>query len=324
MESPLDRAKSEFFRIVTEIGDHEEIMEFCDWAKQVMEEEIIGSMNGQLGHDPVNIDGIVEKRKDLTSVAHFCKTLQPNAEAVFPSEQINPPVNSPEGLNFHNTVHVDSFLYDEADVQDMTEEGKIPSHYCKDCGSKNCGEIEIMTHSCGRDDLEFIFDVLLPDLTGKTVLDVGSRLGAVLYGAYVFSKAQKIVGIEMNPDLCNITHSTLQQFRMLHKVDVVNAELSTRLDLLQGSDVIIFNNVFDWFVPIDVQVKLWQLIKENVRSGSILVTSPSLENALEILPNKAGIKLKRWVKPLPPFQKSAMLGQELKEKSEEIFMYNVL
>merc|ERR1712004_106071 len=204
----------------------------------------------------------VEKRKDLTSVAHFCKTLQPNAEAVFPSEQINPPVNSPEGLNFHNTVHVDSFLYDEADVQDMTEEGKIPSHYCKDCGSKNCGEIEIMTHSCGRDDLEFIFDVLLPDLTGKTVLDVGSRLGAVLYGAYVFSKAQKIVGIEMNPDLCNITHSTLQQFRMLHKVDVVNAELSTRLDLLQGSDVIILNNVFDWFVPIDVQVKLWQLIKE--------------------------------------------------------------
>ena len=43
MESPLDQAKSEFFRIVTEIGDHEQIIEFCNWAKEVMEEEIIGS-----------------------------------------------------------------------------------------------------------------------------------------------------------------------------------------------------------------------------------------------------------------------------------------
>ena len=190
MESPLDQAKSEFFRIVNEIGNHEQIIEFCDWAKEVMEEEIIGSNNG---HVPIT-DSLIEKRKDLTSVALFCKTLQPNAEAVFPSEQINAPVNSPDGLNFQNTMHIDSFLYDEADVQDMTEEGKIPSHYCKDCGSKNCEEIEVLTHSCGRDDLEFIFDVLLPDLTGKTVLDVGSRLGAVLYGAYIFSKAQKIIG----------------------------------------------------------------------------------------------------------------------------------
>ena len=67
-----------------------------------------------------------------------------------------------------------------------------------------------------------------------------------------------------------------------------------------------------------------QIIKDNVRSGSIMVTIPSLESALEILPNNAGIDLNTWVKPLPPFQKSAMFEQELKEKNENIFMYSVL
>jgi len=67
-----------------------------------------------------------------------------------------------------------------------------------------------------------------------------------------------------------------------------------------------------------------QIIKDNVRSGSIMVTIPSLESALEILPNNAGIDLSTWVKPSPPFQKSAMFEQELKEKNENIFMYSVL
>jgi hypothetical protein len=33
-----------------------------------------------------------------------------------------------------------------------------------------------------------MFRKLLPPLDGKTVLDVGSRLGAVLYGAFYHSK----------------------------------------------------------------------------------------------------------------------------------------
>ena len=55
MESPLDQAKSEFFRIVNKIGNHEQISEFCDWAKEVMEEEIIGSNNG---HVPITIPSL--------------------------------------------------------------------------------------------------------------------------------------------------------------------------------------------------------------------------------------------------------------------------
>ena len=54
--------------------------------------------------------------------------------------------------------------------------------FCRDCGSRKIDEIEFVTHSCSREQLEFIFRSLLPSLRGKTVLDVGSRFGAVLYG----------------------------------------------------------------------------------------------------------------------------------------------
>ena len=51
------------------------------------------------------------------------------------------------------------------------------THFCKKCGWKDIGEVELLTHSCSRVDLEFIFHGLLPDLNGKVILDVGSRIG---------------------------------------------------------------------------------------------------------------------------------------------------
>ena len=41
---------------------------------------------------------------------------------------------------------------------------------------------DFISHSVSREQLKFIFTDLLPDLSGKLVLDVGSRLGPVLYG----------------------------------------------------------------------------------------------------------------------------------------------
>lgn len=42
-----------------------------------------------------------------------------------------------------------------------------------------------LSHSMSHDGLLFIFKVLLPTLKNKTVLDIGSRLGAVLYGVKI-------------------------------------------------------------------------------------------------------------------------------------------
>merc|ERR1712013_306463 len=87
-----------------------------------------------------------------------------------------------------------------------------------DCGSRNTKDLTYITHSCSKERLQYIFEELLPDLKGKTVVDVGSRLGAVLYGAYYFSEASKIVGIEINKDFCKLQEDTVAKFKLKHRV----------------------------------------------------------------------------------------------------------
>ena len=70
----------------------------------------------------------------------------------------------------------------------------------------------------------------------------------------MLSNSSAIVGIEMNQDLCNLAAQTAQKFNMQDRMQIVNAELSTRIDLVRNADVIVLNNVFDWFVPIGKSV----------------------------------------------------------------------
>jgi len=42
--------------------------------------------------------------------------------------------------------------------------------------------VEFISHSMSKEDVKFIFNNLVPNLSGKMVVDVGSRLGPVLYG----------------------------------------------------------------------------------------------------------------------------------------------
>jgi len=70
---------------------------------------------------------------------------------------------------------------------------------------------EYVTHSCSRMSLEYIFTYLLPPLDGKRVLDVGSRFGAVLFGAHLLSDAKEILGVEMNGDLCKLAEEVIER-----------------------------------------------------------------------------------------------------------------
>ena len=154
----FEEGKSEFLELMSNFKSAEDSLKFLDWLKDEAFEEF---SNSQIYADESHI---VPCRRQLTEVAMFSRTLQPNFEGIFSTEKLQVPQNSEEGLNFANTVHVDAFLYDEADVEELTGEGKIPTHFCKECNSKNVCEIEMITHSAARDDLEYIFQALLPDL----------------------------------------------------------------------------------------------------------------------------------------------------------------
>ena len=158
------------------------------------------------------------------------------------------------GLSAENCVHVDSFLYDEDDEEQLVKEGLLARSYCLDCGSRKIEDLTYITHSCSKERLQFIFGDLLPSLEGKTVVDVGSRLGAVLYGAYYYSDASKIVGIEINKDFCKLQEDAVAKFGLGSRVKIVLGNMCAQTELLASADVLVLNNVFSWFMPEQLQV----------------------------------------------------------------------
>lgn len=62
---------------------------------------------------------------------------------------------------------------------------------------------------------------------------------------------------------------------------MLHADICTQGSLLQNADVIIMNNVFEYFLNEAEQARAWEYICHNVRKqGSLLVTVPGLEDSL--------------------------------------------
>ncbi len=48
-----------------------------------------------------------------------------------------------------------------------------------------CIFVAFISHSVSMSKIKYLYQFLLPDLRGKVLLDIGSRLGAILYGVRV-------------------------------------------------------------------------------------------------------------------------------------------
>lgn len=99
---------------------------------------------------------------------------------------------------------------------------------------------DFVTHSISKHLSGYIFKKVVPDLEGKTVVDIGSRLGAVLYmvrtnniahgtqlvylqgilQGYQFSKASKLVGVEMNKYFCDLQTKMVEKHKMGDRIQV--------------------------------------------------------------------------------------------------------
>lgn len=123
-------------------------------------------------------------------------------------------------------------------------------------------------------------------LNGRKILDVGSRIGAFLFGSYVYSKNTQIIGIEMNKDLCLIQQDIVDQFKFNDRIKIVNDDVMNCSELVSTGDFIFLHNVFEFFISNDHQLMIWKFLKENIKKGAILITIPSLKemtkNLLEV------------------------------------------
>lgn len=56
------------------------------------------------------------------------------------------------------------------------------------------------------------------------------------------------------------------------------------------------HNVFEFFAPLDVQRELWIWLRQVIKRGAVLLTSPRLDESINHL--NTGIVLEQWVEPV--------------------------
>ncbi|KAG0332033.1 hypothetical protein BG004_001414 [Podila humilis] len=244
----------------------------------------------ETGHVPRTTGAKIFKLNKI--IQDLRERLPIHAEA--PNEAVSIPSSEEfEGYTKDNMVHVDGFLYTEDDVDELCDQGKLSRNYCLNCGSKETRPLNFISHSASVVQLQFLFQVLLKQkiTPTSTILDVGSRLGAVLYAGYLFSDAKKLIGIEMNEYFSKLQRDMVRRHRLDgggsgnedNRIEIIHDNLLNRPQLIESADVIIMNNVFQFFSPVEVQRQLWQFLYQHLknRKGAILVTLPSLQEQLK-------------------------------------------
>ncbi|XP_064622893.1 uncharacterized protein LOC135485089 isoform X1 [Lineus longissimus] len=238
-----------------------------------------------------NEDVVLESIKEDLRLTLPTNALSPAENILCPTVGVN------SDCHPATTVHIDAFLYDEDAIDNLCDEGKISRNFCKRCGSHETAPLTFISHSMSSTQLKYIFRYAIPDLSGKTVVDVGSRLGCVLYAAYGYSSAAKVIGIEMNSHFCGIQQTVVAKYGMQDRVMVICADVCTQQDVLAIADVVILHNVFEFFVPLQDQAKIWNFLHRSIRkSGTILVVTPGLEESQQYI--EVDFDHRTWVKPV--------------------------
>ncbi|KAG8190846.1 hypothetical protein JTE90_028342 [Oedothorax gibbosus] len=296
----FSQAKSSFLNLVNSLNNDVR-SDFLSWCKEYFSSE----------------SSSCKTYFDLRTIAEDIKILVPQ-NAVLPTEQINHSKMDDQAP----VIHVDSFLFEDDHIDAMVDEGKLSRNYCKQCGSTNVAPITFISHSASIPRIQFIFKCMLPDLNGKTVLDVGSRLGAILYGAYYCSSASKIIGVEMNQDLCKLQNHIVSKYGLNDRIQVICNNICGLPEVVQASDVIIFNNVFECFMDIESQQNIWKWLRNHItKPGTILVTVPSIEDTLNSL--ETGIDVSTWLRKVSIEDIENVLMDD-EDTLHEIFSYIVI
>ncbi|XP_034232278.1 uncharacterized protein LOC117640121 [Thrips palmi] len=284
----LPEAQEEFHDLLRKLRDPHNQRKLIDWIKYNWRED-----------DDESPEGI------LRSIATDIRLHLP-IEAVLPSEKIIPPSSGENAdCDPKYTRHVDSFLYDNGLLHELTAKGVIESHYCVQCGSTKTKSLTFISHSASRSQISYMYNVLLPPLEDdKVLLDVGSRLGPILYGAYLYTNVGKIYGIEINGELCRMQREIVMKYGFQDRIEIIDSSIEQRFDLLATADIIVLNNVFEFFMESNDQAKMWKLIYEHVKKKALLVTCPALDVTMENLPG-IGIDLDKWVQELDVYNMDA-------------------
>lgn len=287
----------------------EQIAEFLSWIDDSFTTDAPKSEGGDAPEDDAAMQAVV---LELRSKVPLSAVLS-SERTMFPEYGVD------SDCNPNTTVHIDSFLYDDDDLDELVDQGLISRHYCRACGSHTTAPLTFISHSFSVWELRYVFTRLIPPdmLRGKTLVDVGSRLGSVLFAANIYSpQLSQISGIEMNEDLCKIAQETLTNHGMTEKTRVVCDDVINRAEEVRLADLIVLNNVFQFFIPPQQQTVCWRFIREHAKQGAILVTNPSLPSLTGHL--DLGFTIEDWVDQAPTETTASKYAGTDGEKFEDL------
>ncbi|XP_037784599.1 uncharacterized protein LOC119580556 [Penaeus monodon] len=202
-----------------------------------------------------------------------------------------------------------------------TEQITFPS--VGECHHYNYFVSAYISHSASRERLAYIFRALLPPIPEDTILlDIGSRLGAVLYGAYIYSKCRRIVGVEINQDLCQVQQTIINKYQFQDRVQVVGGDIQEQAEIVRAADIIVLNNVFEFFMPPAVQARIWAFLRSSIKKGCLLVTIPSLEDSLQYI--DCGFRVQEWARELPPHDPNITAPFDFQSETSEVKLYQII
>ena len=115
--------------------------------------DLVESQQGEDGNSESNASlGVEVDEGALSGIArlnairrHLAQELQSQGSVAENETLCYPGRGSNSDCNEQNTISVDSFLFDEDDVDSLVDSGQLPSHFCRDCGSKNVASLSMFT-----------------------------------------------------------------------------------------------------------------------------------------------------------------------------------
>ena len=147
----LEVAKASFVESLSQFASDKDRRKFLDWIVT----DVVGQLPTKYGNEPnseIEYQKLINNRNILRRVSEFVKdrcVIEASQQgctengSIWNSDKLHLPASfsvggdADTGLSLANTIHLDSFLYDEAYEDKMIESGKLTRAYCKGIIPKN-------------------------------------------------------------------------------------------------------------------------------------------------------------------------------------------
>lgn len=72
---------------------------------------------------------------------------------------------------------------------------------------------------------------------------------------YLYSRAASVIGIEMNPHLCELQQKVIVKYGLGEQVHVLRSDVYSQSEVVGKADVIILINAFEFFLQPEEQAR---------------------------------------------------------------------